>query len=193
MQEKVELFMKAKLENISPHAKSIHQLRVEQFMNRAKHATPDKPAVPDEKTVLLRAKLITEESLETVEAMGVQIIAHYDDEMSGQRVSVPIDRNRLTFEVVAKPDIVKTVDGLADIYVVTTGTASAFGVNMTPVLTAVDENNLAKFGPGHSIRDDGKIIKPPGHKPPDFENVLKQLGWQPQASNNHVREGPKPE
>lgn len=42
----------------------------------------------------------------------------------------------------------------------------------------VDENNLAKFGPGGYRRDDGKWIKPPGHKPPA---IAKALRWQQEA------------
>lgn len=33
-----------------------------------------------------------------------------------------------------------------------------------------------KFGPGHSIRADGKLVKPPGHKPPDIAAELARQG-----------------
>ncbi len=39
----------------------------------------------------------------------------------------------------------------------------------------VDNNNLEKFGPGHSIREDGKLIKPPYHKAPDIQGFLERI------------------
>jgi predicted HAD superfamily Cof-like phosphohydrolase len=40
---------------------------------------------------------------------------------------------------------------------------------------AVDQNNLAKFGPGGHRREDGKWVKPPDHKPPDIAGLLDKL------------------
>ena len=48
------------------------------------------------------------------------------------------------------------------------------GVNEAPIIAMVDNNNMAKHGPGSSIREDGKLIKPPGHKPPDIAGELKR-------------------
>ena len=71
--------------------------------------------------------------------------------------------------------MVETIDGCCDLAVVTTGTLSACGVPDLPFQQAVDQNNLEKFGPGNTIRDDGKLIKPPGHKPPDIAGILSRL------------------
>ena len=71
------------------------------------------------------------------------------------------------------PNLVEIADGCADLSVVTIGTLSACGIADEMLLGVVDANNLAKFGPGHSIREDGKLIKPKNHKPPDIAQLLE--------------------
>src|SRR5690606_33615746 len=72
-------------------------------------------------------------------------------------------------------DLEKTVDGCCDLKVVTTGTLSSCGIPDELFQKEVDENNLKKFGPGHSYREDGKLIKPPGHQPPNIKGLLEEL------------------
>lgn len=55
-------------------SKSPHQQRVEEFMGKFGQEVPDKPTMPDEDTRLLRAKLIFEETLETIYALGFKVI-----------------------------------------------------------------------------------------------------------------------
>lgn len=155
--------------NIEKTTRSAHFLRVCEFMQKAGQATPDVPALPDAETRRLRAKLILEEALETITALG------FDVEV-GQtiaRQTVALDDYRL------KPNgmenLSQIVDGCADVSVVTIGTMIACGVPDEPVLRLVDENNLAKFGPGGYRRDDGKWVKPHGHRPPDIAWLLTQM------------------
>jgi len=42
-------------------------------MQQAGQETPSKPTIPDEATRLLRARLILEEALETISALGVEM------------------------------------------------------------------------------------------------------------------------
>jgi hypothetical protein len=58
----------------SSRVKTPHQQLVEAFMAKAGQAVPDRPTADVDKEVrLLRAKLIFEEALETIEALGVCI------------------------------------------------------------------------------------------------------------------------
>jgi hypothetical protein len=61
--------------------------------------------------------------------------------------------------------------------VVTIGTLSALGISDGALLKEVDLNNLDKFGDGHSLRDDGKLIKPLWHLPPAIGHILINLPW----------------
>lgn len=145
--------------------KSEHYKRIEQFMRLAKQETPNSPKIPSRDVLKLRAKLIFEEALETINALGMTLEADRDC--------------RYTFQIVdegKEPDLIEVVDGICDISVVSYGTLISLGVTDKEVIELVDNNNLAKFGPGHTIRDDGKLVKPPNHQPPDIAKVIKLQG-----------------
>lgn len=127
---------------------SPHYERVREFMRMAKQDTPDRIGLPDDTTRLLRARLIYEEAMETIHALGccVSTIDGCADVILDFRFT---------------PDLVGIVDGCADVSVVTIGTLIACGVPDSALLEMVDVNNLAKFGKGHSFRPDGKVIKAP--------------------------------
>jgi predicted HAD superfamily Cof-like phosphohydrolase len=144
--------------------KSPHQDRVEQFMKLANQIVPRFPTIPSEEIRHFRAKMILEEALETIAGLGYAVI---EDGVSGKH-------GRLTLMPSGEPDLIEIVDGCADVSVVTIGTLSACGVADAAVLFAVDMNNLAKFGPGSYRREDGKWMKPPGHRPPDIAAILKE-------------------
>lgn len=136
-------------------------------MELAQQTLPETPGMPLTSVRMLRASLILEEALETIEALGLGVWAqqmHSPLRMAG--VEITEARGR-------EPNLIAIVDGCCDLMVVTTGTLSACGVADNEVQRAVDLNNLAKFGPGHSLRPDGKLIKPPGHLPPDLRSILK--------------------
>ena len=148
--------------------KSIHQKSVEEFMRHARQDVPDRPHVPSPEARILRAKLLYEETMETIAALGVSV-QHIFEDANAEGEIAP------RFVIDGDPDLVEIIDGCCDIAVVTTGTLSACGVPDEPFQQAVNANNLAKFGPGHSWREDGKLIKPPGHKPPDLHGILQSL------------------
>lgn len=58
---------------------------------------------------------------------------------------------------------------LADLMVVTIGTAWLFGIDMRPVLSEVMRSNWTKDG---TPRGDGKITKGKNYQPPDIRGVL---------------------
>lgn len=147
--------------------KSKHQERVEEFMMLAGQEIPPYPQLPSLQVRELRAKLILEEALETIEALGFDVCS----DTNVARVTM----KTCWLAPNHNEDLVEIIDGLCDISVVNTGTASAIGVPLEPFLEEVDANNLAKFGPGHSIREDGKLVKPPGHQPPNIQGILDSL------------------
>jgi len=143
--------------------------------------TQDVPEVPTEPSIevrILRAKLIFEEAMETIaKGLGVGIV------VSGTKGWIPLNYHLMAnmeepefkFAMEWDFDMTETIDGCCDISVVTTGTLSACGVPDEPFLNIVDKNNIDKYGPGCTIREDGKVIKPPGHKAPDIHGLLASL------------------
>lgn len=67
---------------------------------------------------------------------------------------------------------------LADLLYVAYGTAVSLGIDIRPVFRAVHEANMAKVGGGK--RADGKVLKPPGWRPPDVAALIEaQAGGVP--------------
>ena len=143
--------------------KSDHQQRVERFMRLAGQDVPNKPQVPSEEVRLLRARLIMEEALETIEALGVCV---------RDFIRLKIYITDLEFCSEYSPNLSQIIDGCCDLSVVTTGTLSACGIADEEPQRRVDVNNLEKFGPGGHRDENGKWIKPPGHKPPSFDDLI---------------------
>ena len=146
-----------------------HYQRVRSFMERVGQDTPRSPTIPDAATRLLRAKLILEETMETLHALGVTV------ELADGCKHV-IEHRELVLRATDQVDLEGVVDGCADISVVTIGTLIAFGVDDEEALAEVDQSNLRKFGPGSYRREDGKWIKPPDWTPPDLQSILVRQG-----------------
>jgi predicted HAD superfamily Cof-like phosphohydrolase len=126
--------------------RSRHQNNVDNFMRQAGQAVPLKPIIPDEKVRALRAKLILEETFETVLALGFHLCA--DDCGHGSKGNQNLCYTWKEAKLIAHtkgPDIEQVVDGCCDIKVVTTGTLSAFGIADEEPQQRVDLANLAKF------------------------------------------------
>jgi hypothetical protein len=149
--------------------RSIHQQRVELFMHRAKQEVHPLPCIPSIPTRILRARLTLEEALELINALGCTV------HCNGTEIRGP---EQFMLEPCLKPNLLLVADGTADLSVINTGTMSSCGLPDIPLLSAVDANNLNKFGPGHSFRADGKLIKPPGHRPLNFIPILELFGYK---------------
>lgn len=145
--------------------RSPHQSRVEEFMLKAGQVVRAEPGLPTLEERRLRARLILEEALETVSALGFDVPCH--------ECGVPVSLKPEVEEHEDEPCLWNVIDGCADLTVVTTGTLSACGVNDQPILEAVDASNLSKFREGHSFREDGKLIKSPLYEPLDVERVIR--------------------
>lgn len=156
-----------------------HQQRVDLFMammRSDKQHTPPIPIEPSKPVRVLRAQLMLEECLETIQK-GLGIVIMVPNGIGDGLRELNFDD--LKFSADKQFDMIETVDGLADCDVVNIGTASACGVAQEPITSIVDCNNMAKFAPGHSFNEHGKLIKPKNHHPPTEEiNLeLRRQGW----------------
>lgn len=67
-------------------------------------------------------------------------------------------------------DIVGVADGLTDVIYVTLGWAISYGIDLRPIFQEIHRSNMEKAGGGK--RDDGKILKPNGWKPPQVKEIV---------------------
>ena len=134
---------------LRPEEKTRHFSDVKRFMQLAKQEMHDTPTMPSQETRLLRARLILEEALETVGALG------FTPTLVGVARSDPMGQPATTVQVVSiaglqlehdrKPDLEGIADGCADLSVVNIGTLIACGIADAELLRQVDENNIRKF------------------------------------------------
>ncbi len=75
-------------------------------------------------------------------------------------------------------DLVKIADALADIIYVTIRASLLLGIDLGPVFAEVHRSNMTKI-PGHTVREDGKVLKGPHYSPPDVAAVLARQGPRP--------------
>lgn len=131
-----------------------HIEAVKNFMVGAKQTTRNEVSDPSSEELILRAKLIFEEALETINALGVSLY-------------IEIGSNSITFRHDHEYDPLGVLDGICDTYVVNTGTLHTCGLSevFQEALSRVDSNNLSKINGNHSFREDGKLLKPPEYVP----------------------------
>lgn len=77
------------------------------------------------------------------------------------------------FEAMYGMQLDKIADGIVDSIVVLIGTAVAYGIDIRPIWDEIHKTNMAKFR-GGSIREDGKVLKPPDWQPPDVLRLIKE-------------------
>lgn len=141
-----------------------------------RQAIPAPYTVPPEETRILRARLILEEALETIEGLGIRLVLQSDG--SNQYVIDSI--SELEFEAWKEPDLDKIIDGCCDLNYVSIGTLCACGVSDRAHMNAVDTANNAKFPGGKAVANEhGKFQKPPGWEAPNHEKVRKELPYIP--------------
>lgn len=82
------------------------------------------------------------------------------------------------FEALYTGDLVKVADGIADLIYVLIGTALEFGIPIRGVFSEVQRSNISKVGPDGKpiVREDGKVLKPEGWRPPDIKRILLRHG-----------------
>lgn len=138
-----------------------------------RQAIPGEYTTPPADVRLLRARLILEEALETVNALGFNPRTTPHD---GSQVDVSM--NRIYFEPQATASLADIIDGCCDTIYVATGTLCACGAPDLIHLTEVNRANDAKFPGGKATMCEktGKYLKPEGWQPPDHETVMAYAG-----------------
>lgn len=160
-------------------------------MTRAFHhamgiPSPTAPFVPTVTARERRLRLILEEFLELVEAMGFRLV--HVGETNGGHAS---DEVALLHVEASRYDVVETADALGDLNVVVNGTSAEFGIPQEAVDYEIYCSNMTKLGPdgkpiingvtqGYREGEDGykpdapvgKILKPAGFVPANIPAVL---------------------
>lgn len=114
------------------------QTQVKEWMAKFGQETPDKPCIPSLEVRKLRAKLILEEALETIEGLGFVLSDAYDS------AKYVIDNTR-EGQLLFAADITLIADGIADSLVVQLGTAVACGIDIKPIFDEVMRSNWSKL------------------------------------------------
>lgn len=77
-------------------------------------------------------------------------------------------------DAITRNDLPGVADAMGDLIYVTLGCATTCGIDLRPVWNAIQAANMAKAG--GSNREDGKVMKPPGWRPPDIAAILANQG-----------------
>lgn len=126
----------------------------------ARQAIPDTYTIPDAATRLLRARLLLEETLETINALGFEIYV--------TTASPEVRMDTIEFEPNAMPNLEGIIDGCCDMSYVAVGTMLCCGAPDELHMNEVNKANNAKFPNGKAITDaNGKFQKPKGWQPPN--------------------------
>lgn len=160
---------------------SDHYVKVSELARKIGHDLPAAPTVPDSETRILCARLVMEEALELVEALGVQLFVLpccYAAADATERFQLdPSDvkvGGQLEFSAAGEVDLGAVANEAADSRVVATFAMALCGIADESVQSAVDNANLAKFGPGgYKDPTTGKWVKPKDHKKPDFSEIIR--------------------
>lgn len=139
-----------------------NQARVLNFVRQIPHQAknlpePFMPTIPPYEVRLLRARLILEETIEQINALGFSLDV-------GE------------FVPCLKPDLIEIIDAVADIEVINYGTAVSCGVDMEHIYNEVMNNNDLKLTTGSIV--DGKLTKAKDHPRPDIVSHLIAQGYR---------------
>lgn len=88
-------------------------------------------------------------------------------------------------------NLVELADGLVDSVYVLLHCANSLGIPFDIVWDEVQRSNMAKVwedGTAHK-REDGKILKPPGWKPPDIFGVLMEYETRRKMGDRYMEKG----
>lgn len=115
----------------------------------------------------LAARLIIEEALETVNALGF----HATVKLGGKFELTPLTIAGIGRKEV---DLIEVIDGLCDTIYVCYWAACALKVELEPFLDEVCTNNLLKTV-NPRFDETGKLVKPDGHPRPALKRIYETL------------------
>jgi len=151
------------------------QYEVAQWMEKAGFKVPATPTVPGEKERELRARLILEEAMEVIEALGVTLETSIKD---GESHPIVFDSFEFITHEDEMCDLEAVADGLSDLDYVTLGCFCSFGIENLQINNEVDANNRLKLENGKKNRKTGKLEKAKDHPAPYFRGILEEQGWE---------------
>jgi len=160
------------------HLRTDHQKRVEQSMIAFGHVARKTPTIPPENERALWARLILEEAIEAINALGFNI--HQEVELFGASDSFEVGISglrdgTLDLSSAGDVDLSEIAKECADLSVVAMLPLSSCGIAARPILEAVDQNNFEKADTGSTDPKTGKFVKHPDHPKPDIEEILRFL------------------
>jgi len=133
-----------------------------------------------EPTTDLGARLMLEELLETLTALGLQASVNLSGKWSIHPVTVAgVGRKEV--------DVVEAIDGLCDVVYTAMWTAYALGIDLTPFFEEVCDNNLLKVAGEVEFDENGKLVKPKGHPRPRIKEIYRD-GFGPRFARSDSQE-----
>lgn len=100
-----------------------------------------------------------------------------DQGVRGLRLLLLSEEFREYMDAEKSTNPVDIADALGDMLVVIYGTAHAYGINLDAVVEEIHASNMSKVQPDGTVlrREDGKILKPDGYRPPNLAPILGNL------------------
>jgi len=144
------------------------------IMNKVDQTTSETLRVPSAQERLLRAKLIFEEAIETIEALGISVNFDVAASQSEKPYDITVVFNDAG-EASYNPK--EVLDGVCDLTVVANGTLLCCGLHnvLEDALKRVDLNNWSKVKNGVIRNADGKYQKPPGYKQVVLDDLIERV------------------
>lgn len=148
---------------------------VREFTSGAGQPTPDKPSVMNNDEVIFLTKMILDETMELMATiLPPKEAKNIMKQLIDDSKDIPQEKYNQDEEY---KKIADQADALIDIYYYSLNAACKKGINLSSIFKLVHDANMAKRDPKTNKflkREDGKIIKPIGWKPPDVEGEIKR-------------------
>lgn len=142
--------------------------QVREFREKMGFLNPMTPTVPSQDDLRLAARTMFSE---VIELMCALFPSAREDAFANFAAMLSIFFNS---DQVSSLNLIEVARELADVDYTIEGCRQAFGIDGGPVAVEVHRANMSK---DPNIRDEhGKVLKPPGFRPPDVERVLIEQG-----------------
>ena len=137
-----------------------------EFHRRVNEPAHDSPTEPARDHAELRARLVLEEALELVAALGVGI-QMYDAN------GYPVDAGSISVDKIMPVNFVRAVDAMRDLEYVIHGTDLVLGTSAAAEDT-FEEVHRSNMGKEAGVGDGAKAIKPADWRPPELKEILRR-------------------
>lgn len=125
------------------------QKLVKEFHEKFGLTINERPTIPSNKDIVLRQRLIDEE---TNELLVAGLISTRD------------------------VDIAEIADALGDLLYVVYGAAVTYGIDLEPVFNEIHRSNMSKLWPDGTVKKNeaGKVLKPPTYSPARLAEIIEE-------------------